>query len=333
MGDFLLLGKPYLEAKHHITGWFASEKLDGVRCFWDGGISRGHDKNNVPWANCSKDQRYIKIPKATGLWSRYGHPIQAPDWFLDQLPKEQALDGELYIKGPRQHLLSVVKDLVPGPGWEKVGYWVFDIPSPSITHPRDCGKWTIRGGAMGELLRDYCSGKQFAVNVLKLRQLALDLPPEGVLRIIEQVRLPDTLSESRAKIEELLTTITSQGGEGLVLRSPYSLWEPARSNNVLKVKLVDDSEGIVTGYIGGKGKYEGMIGAFVLRLPSGKRLELSGFTDAERYAVIKLAPGQESQEPCSQVFPLGSKVTFKYRGCSVDGIPQEARYWRKWHEV
>ena len=51
-------------------GWYMSEKLDGVRCFWDG-------KN---------------------LYSRNGNIFYPPDWFKDLLPKDLALDGELWTK-------------------------------------------------------------------------------------------------------------------------------------------------------------------------------------------------------------------------------------------
>ena len=41
------------------TGWWISEKLDGIRAYWDG----------------------------SRLLSRLGNPFHAPDWFIDGLPK------------------------------------------------------------------------------------------------------------------------------------------------------------------------------------------------------------------------------------------------------
>src|SRR6056297_2593239 len=97
--EFLLLADTFKADKHNPIGMIASEKLDGNRCFYDGGITRGVDTINVPWSaihhpKTGKVKDKIK-PKATGLWSRYANPIQAPDWFLDQLPPVP-LDGELY---------------------------------------------------------------------------------------------------------------------------------------------------------------------------------------------------------------------------------------------
>src|SRR3954451_12382497 len=117
--EFLMLAHPHNESKHGFCGYYASEKLDGIRAFWDGGITRGLYCTQVPWANTTKDARYRMPPKATGFWSRYGKAIQAPDWFLDQMPK-LPLDGEFHA-GPKgwQILSSIIKDLVPGPYWTK----------------------------------------------------------------------------------------------------------------------------------------------------------------------------------------------------------------------
>src|SRR4051812_34623257 len=50
-----------------LTGWWMSEKLDGVRAYWDG----------------------------KKLWSRLGNEFLAPDWFTAPLPAFP-LDGELW---------------------------------------------------------------------------------------------------------------------------------------------------------------------------------------------------------------------------------------------
>ena len=60
--EFLMLAHKYDVNKHHVDGWFISEKLDGMRCMWDGGVTCGLEKTEVPWANCTKDARYVTIP-------------------------------------------------------------------------------------------------------------------------------------------------------------------------------------------------------------------------------------------------------------------------------
>ena len=97
--EFLQLADHYDPHKHDVAGWFVSEKLDGTRCFWDGGLTRGLPTEQVPWASIidpKTGEKKAKIkPVATGLWSRYGNPIMAPDWWLNQLPA-CPLDGELW---------------------------------------------------------------------------------------------------------------------------------------------------------------------------------------------------------------------------------------------
>ena len=87
--EFLQLADHYDPRKHDVAGWFVSEKLDGTRCFWDGGLTRGLPTEQVPWASIidpKTGEKKAKIkPLSTGLWSRYGNPIMAPDWWLNRL--------------------------------------------------------------------------------------------------------------------------------------------------------------------------------------------------------------------------------------------------------
>ena len=94
--SFVQLAKEIDYKKNSLGGNYLSEKLDGQRGLWDGGITRGMPIRAVPWANVEKEDRLVEDRISTGLWSRYGHPIQAPDWWLDNLPNIP-LDGELYL--------------------------------------------------------------------------------------------------------------------------------------------------------------------------------------------------------------------------------------------
>ena len=66
----LMLAETIEKAHQDPTGWLMSEKLDGVRSYWDG--------------SC--------------LYSRNGHLFYPPKWFKDGLPADMALDGELFTK-------------------------------------------------------------------------------------------------------------------------------------------------------------------------------------------------------------------------------------------
>lgn len=83
-----------------VTGWWMSEKLDGVRAYWDG----------------------------TQFVSRLGNRYIAPDWFVDGLP-ELPLDGELWVGRKKfQKTVSIVRRADAGESWRDVQYLIFDAP-------------------------------------------------------------------------------------------------------------------------------------------------------------------------------------------------------------
>jgi DNA ligase-1 len=84
------------------TGYWMSEKLDGVRAYWDG----------------------------EGLYSRNGNRFSAPSWFTDLLPADTSLDGELYMgPGRFNEAVSIVRSKTPDTRWRSIQYRIFDAPS------------------------------------------------------------------------------------------------------------------------------------------------------------------------------------------------------------
>ena len=89
------------EADHDPTGWWMSEKLDGVRAYWDG----------------------------ENLVSRLGNAFIAPDWFTADLPAD-TLDGELWVGRKKfQRTTSIVRSGAANREWREVTYVVFDAPN------------------------------------------------------------------------------------------------------------------------------------------------------------------------------------------------------------
>ena len=86
--------------EHDPTGWWMSEKLDGVRAYWDG-------------------QQFL---------SRRNNILHAPEWFTAGLPRH-ALDGELWI-GRKQfdRVSGIVRRQDKPEIWNEVKYLVFDAP-------------------------------------------------------------------------------------------------------------------------------------------------------------------------------------------------------------
>ncbi|ABZ76307.1 ATP dependent DNA ligase [Shewanella halifaxensis HAW-EB4] len=90
----------------NISGYLVSEKLDGVRGYWDG----------------------------KAMYSRSGRLINLPAWFIEGFP-EFPLDGELWIeRGTFEQVSATVrKTKASDAEWAKVRFWVFDLPDdPNI---------------------------------------------------------------------------------------------------------------------------------------------------------------------------------------------------------
>lgn len=89
-----------------VTHYWVSEKLDGVRGYWDG----------------------------QQLLTRQGYRIDAPDWFIAPLPK-QSLDGELWIgRGQFDTVSGLIRSGAGGGNkgrdnrWRQVKFMLFDLP-------------------------------------------------------------------------------------------------------------------------------------------------------------------------------------------------------------
>lgn len=94
-------------------GYIMSEKLDGMRAYWNG----------------------------KKLWTRSGLPIIAPGWFLSALPADLHLDGELFLgRQMFDECMSIARRTDASEEWKQLKYVVFDAP-------------TVKGGIMNRLER------------------------------------------------------------------------------------------------------------------------------------------------------------------------------------
>lgn len=348
--EYLMLAHTFKPGKHNIGGWFLSEKLDGTRAFWDGGISRGIPASDISYANTVKDHRLKETVIATGLWSRSGKVIHAPDDWLDQLPN-CFLDGELYLgRGRFQELRRIIADHVPSSGWDGVTLQVFDSPNiPTFSQPREV---KIRNdySFMVKESWNWFRDKSKARNLKTVEPtwtyetvynwLQSQLADNLVANLIKQCRLPLSHPMAIARLKVYMDKFIQCGAEGAMLRRPASRWETVRSHQLLKHKPWFDAEAKITGFTSGRvtacgSRLRGKIGALIVEFQD-KRLELSGLTDEERkfdstedhnYAWDH--PGTDMAEYVgAKHFKVGQNITFKYRELSDDGIPKEARYWR-----
>lgn len=248
----LMLAKNW-QAGLDAGSYLVSEKLDGVRAYWDGKVLR----------------------------FKSGNPIAAPAWFVAALPKT-ALDGELWMgRHSFDRLSGTVRRNVPVDAeWREVRYMIFDLP-----------------GAAGT----------FAERSTRLVAL-LESSTVEWLRPVVQFRLADS-----AGLQAQLKRTVANGGEGLMLHRAQAHWQPGRSADLRKLKLVPDEDAKVVGHMDGKGKHAGRMGALLLETPEGKRFALgTGFTDAQREAPPT----------------VGAFVTYRYRDRTPAGLPKFASFLR-----
>ncbi len=103
-----------------LAGWWMSEKLDGVRAYWDG-------------------RQFL---------SRQGNLFHAPDWFVETLPSA-ALDGELWLaRKSFQRTVSIVRRQDKSDLWRELAFVVFDAPASddSFERRQEYLRDTLAGG-------------------------------------------------------------------------------------------------------------------------------------------------------------------------------------------
>jgi DNA ligase len=234
--------------------------------------------------------KYLVSEKFDGvraLWDgqalrfRSGMAVSAPAWFVAKLPP-QALDGELWLgRGRFEALSGIVRKTAPlDSEWRQLKYMIFELPNGA-------GTFVERA----ERIKAIVAQAQW---------------PQLVA--VEQFRVAN-----RALLKKKLDEVVRGGGEGLVLHLAEAAYVTGRSDVLLKLKPLQDTEAEVIEHIGGKGKYTGMLGALRVRMPDGKVFLIgTGFSDQVR----KNPP------------PVGTLVTYTYRGLTKTGLPRFASYLR-----
>lgn len=214
-------------------GMWASEKLDGVRAVLVNGT----------------------------FFSRNGNVYRAPAWFVDAMPRNTTLDGELYTKsGDFQRIMSIVRKTRPVDSeWRSIKYMAFDIPVPNVPFEK-------RYDELRRIVRQASS---------------------PYLVLVENERV-----KSRAHLDEMHKKVMAKGGEGIILRLPGSVYENKRTSSLLKVKADDDDEAVVIGQEYGRGKNAHRMGKLVVQWKHSKEPFHvgSGFTDKQRQDYKRLFP-------------------------------------------
>lgn len=228
-----------------------------------------------------------KLDGVRAIWDghqlrfRSGRIVPAPDWFTAALPA-QPLDGELWLgRGTFDALSAIVRKASPlDAEWRQVRYMIFELPNAS-------GNFSQRV----EQMRVVTAQAQLAW-----------------LQAVPQFQVANA-----AQLMTRYHEVIAGGGEGLMLHRAEALYHTGRSDDLLKLKPAEDAEAVVIGYLPGKGRNKGMVGALLVENAAGKRFRIgSGLNDATR------------RHPPA----VGTTITYRYQELSARGIPRFPRYWR-----
>jgi DNA ligase-1 len=144
----LLLARPF-QPDIELSHYWVSEKLDGVRAYWDG----------------------------RQLLTRQGNIIHAPATLLNQLPAEP-LDGELWLgRGQFEQTVAIVRKQQPDlQQWQAIRYMIFDLPASPLAFEQ-------RLARLQQLLNDPHAAVQLIPHRQYSDQAALQQALQSVLQL------------------------------------------------------------------------------------------------------------------------------------------------------
>ena len=317
------------DEKKDPAGYYMSEKLDGMRCVWDG----------------------------EKLMSRNGKEIFAPQELIQQLPP-LPLDGELFLgRGKFQSCMKVVRSQSTSlEDWDNIKYMVFDaptVPGPFKTRLEQA-KLAIKGVGRvrvprGDLPDEYrcpitlnamvdpclaADGHSYERRAIERwfaahgtspltneRLDSTEVRPNHALRNAIVRFWDECDDQENAWIQVLdqqicqgpdhvlseLKSVLEKGGEGVMLKHPTNHYKEGRTWDLMKVKQFHDDEAQIIGYKNGKGKNEGKVGSLQCRNKEGKEFYVGSGLDEH----LRDHPPE-----------IGTWITYRYQEKTLRGIPR-----------
>jgi DNA ligase 1 len=227
------------------------------------------------------------------LISRNGHEIKSCDFhiqhLIEMMPPNTILDGEiLHDSLNLQQCQSIVSKKDSSHGREKeLTYQIFDIWMLDGTD--------VKSMPLGERMK-----------------LIQSLPTNSHIVAAPYDIWTPSIGNAKTYIELRFQDALGAGHEGLILKSPSSIYEGKRSRNWVKIKERDNLDLEVLELVEGEAgdKFEGMMGAVTCEL-NGKRFNVgTGWKENERK--------QYWEDPNSLI---GRTIEISYWKLSPDGIP------------
>ena len=248
--------------------------------------------------------------------SRNEKPFNAPDWFKQSIPDED-FDGELWVGRDNFEKMGVVRKKIPiDEEWKAIKYIVYDLPNLKVPFKE-------RIKSLKKIVED--NNKQWDEYKLTLDESYHHL--KSPLIFAKQ-----TIIKNKDHLEMIYQEIIKEGGEGIMLKHPDSTYENKRSNMMLKYKPVFDEEAIIIDYKLGKGKYEGLLGAFICKpLINMNTYHLIDSNENHEFTISGM--DDEIRNEFDTSHPIGTIISYEHSGKTTTGKPRFGRYVRKRDDI
>ena len=275
-------------------GWFVSEKYDGYRSRFMGSPGGG--------------KRFM---------SRQNKLFHSPNWFKEAMPPGVNLDGELWVGREDFQKMGIVRKKKPEPTeWVIVKYIVYDLPDldlPFEARLKELQKVIKKNTLRWDIIRKDM-GEPYS---------SLECP----VQIANQTKV-----KSHEHLDTLYQDILEKGGEGVMIKSPDSMYEDKRSNYMLKYKPTYDAEAIIIDYKKGQGKYTGLLGGFVCKQLINHDTYMS-IDEMESHIFTTSGMDDAIRKNYKKTHPIGTIISYECSGTTDTGKPRFARYVRKRDDI
>ena len=210
------------------TGWWMSEKYDGVRAYWTGKV----------------------------FISSQGNEYLAPKWFTQDLP-DTYLDGELWLR--RKGLQDTIRAIRYPAKWTPLKYKVFDLPTSKEPFEERMARLSDIvpvGGVASTIWHARCTG------IVHMKRTMNDLVAEGAEGIM--IQKPGSLYEPAKRSYGILKVKPFKDAEAVVIgHAPGEGKNKGRMGSIL-VRLHDGKAfNIGTGFTDVQRKAPPPIGALI----------------------------------------------------------------------
>jgi DNA ligase-1 len=236
------------------------------------------------WFGSEKIDGYRALWDGQSLKTRNDNTYSAPASFTKHFPENMALDGELLIPGEGFEAHGALRRKDSSDHiWQKVRFYAFAMQD---------------------------SGAPFSEVVRRMQRY----DGNGPIIVLKQEKVG-----SNADAQERADAIIAEGGEGLMLREPSSVYAGKRSSDLVKIKVRDIAAAIIVGHTKGKGRNNARLGAYVCRFVEDED------TDDDRNLVETFNVGGVTDAERENPRALGEIVTVGYQNLTKNGKPRFPR--------